>query len=112
MKLLVPLAVSALTIGGVALVASAATMAEDRKIWLINGKRYALVHRFTGPGWDASMYPGFCDFSEPVLTSNPSYTYPQSPTVVGMVEVQFMANWCAANTHWQVPDEIAIAEAA
>lgn len=75
--------------------------ASKREIWLINGKRYAVVHRIHGPGWDASMYPGFCNFSEPVITGQPS---------VGVTEVQFEANWCTTNTLFQAPPEMAISE--
>lgn len=77
---------------------------KKREIWLINGKHYGVVHRIHGPGWDASMYPGFCNFSRPVITgqgsdANGAYT-----------EVQFTANWCTKNTLFVVPDNMAIAE--
>lgn len=100
-----------LIVGGVGLAALVGfAMTEDgtthpREIWLINGKTYVVSHRIHGAGWDASMYPGFCSFSEPVITGQggtgqTSYT-----------EVQFKANWCMQNTLWQVPPELAIAEA-
>lgn len=75
---------------------------NQRQITLVRGKRYAIVHRVQGPGWDASMYPGFCNFSTPVVTGQgrgPVFT-----------EVQFTAEWCAANMVWSVPQDIAIAE--
>lgn len=87
---------------------ASAAMADEsnRQIWLIKGKRYAIAHRIVGAGWDASLYPGFCNFSNPVITGAkrtrsgpPSYT-----------EVQFTAEWCIDNYQWDVPDNIEIAE--
>lgn len=82
--------------------ASSRDETDGRTINLVRGKRYAISHRIMGPGWDASMYPGFCNFSSPVVTgqgSGPVFT-----------EVQFTAEWCANNMVWSVPNEIAIAE--
>lgn len=78
--------------------------ADSRVMNLVRGKRYAIVHRVRGPGWDASMYPGFCNFSTPVVTG-------QGSTRGGAwTEVQFTAEWCAANMRWDVPADVAIAE--
>jgi len=88
-----------LAVGGVALAASQDD--EPRRIWLIKGTRYAIVHRIAGAGWDASMYPGFCNFSQPVIIGQGS----------NFTEVQFTADWCIANLQWDVPPNVAIAEA-
>ena len=97
-----------LIIGGVALGLFLWANAHEetkRRMWLINGIRYAIAARMTGPGWDASMFPGFCNFSEPVMTG-------QGETSAGVrwVEVQFTANWCQANLQWDVPENISISE--
>ena len=78
---------------------------DDRTIWLVQGKRYNIVHRFAGAGWDASMYPGFCQFSQPVLTHPPG-----TGRMGSMAEVQFSAAWCRGNLQWTVPENIAISE--
>lgn len=83
-----------LAVAGVALAASKDEESK-REIWLINGQRYAIAYRVQGPGFDVSMFPGFCNFS--------------ALTDLG-AEVQFTADWCAANTLWQVPDSVAIGE--
>lgn len=87
---------------GLFFLASSQDETDGRTINLVKGKRYAIAHRIMGPGWDASMYPGFCAFSNPVVTAQgtgPVFT-----------EVQFTAEWCAANMVWSVPNEIAISE--
>lgn len=76
---------------------------KKREIWLINGKRYAIVQRIQGPGWDPSMWPGFCNFSQPVITVDTNGAY--------FTEVQFTANWCTKNTLFVAPPNVAIAEA-
>lgn len=81
-------------------VASKKPPASSRDIWLINGKRYAIAHRIVGPGWDASLYPGFCNFSTPVITGQ----------IGNATEVQFEADWCAQNTLFTAPDNMAITE--
>lgn len=90
---------------GLALWAAMKDDENPRSMWLINGKRYAIVHRITGPGWAATMYPGFCNFSEPVITGQNTNARGQAWT-----EVQFTANWCAANTQFVVPESMAISE--
>lgn len=76
---------------------------QDRTIWLIQGKRYAVAHRIQGPGWAAEMYPGFCNFSDPVITA-------EGGEAVAWGEVQFTAEWCAPNQEFDVPSEMAITE--
>jgi hypothetical protein len=95
-----------LAVGGVALAASQDD--EPRRIWLIKGTRYAIVHRIAGAGWDASMYPGFCNFSQPVITGQGTEN-PQG-VAYNYTEVQFMADWCITNLQWDVPDNVAINE--
>lgn len=70
-----------------------------REIWLINGARYALAFRTNSPGWDSSLFPGFCEFSSPVVNPGDGY-----------YEVQFTAQWCTVNTLWQVPENIAVSQ--
>jgi hypothetical protein len=70
---------------------------HGRTIRLVNGRRYAVAFRTNAPGFDVSMFPGFCEFSQPVLLQSQNY-----------YEVQFTAQWCAANTDWDVPEGIAV----
>jgi hypothetical protein len=70
-----------------------------REIWLVNGARYVVSVRLQGPGFDVSMFPGFCQFDQPMAQQ-----------VNGLYEVTFHANWCAANTLWLVPDNVQIAQ--
>jgi hypothetical protein len=81
--------------------------ASGRKILLVNGTRYALVYRSPQPGVDLTMFGGFCEFSDIVGTAGPVYT---ADTLEARWEFQFSAQWCAANTVWTVPDDIAITE--
>lgn len=76
---------------------------EERTIWLIQGKRYAIAHRVQGPGWDVSMYPGFCNFTDPAITA-------EGTGPVAWAEVQFSAEWCAPNQEFEVPTDMAITE--
>lgn len=99
MSLLVPAAI----IGGGTLLAWLAAHSEggsDRTIMLVQGKRYAITHRIVGPGWSADLYPGFCNFTQRMITAEGN----------GWAEVQFMADWCAANRSFDVPSEMAITE--
>lgn len=98
MSPLIPLA-----IGGAALGALAFSQKHDntRELWLVQGKRYNIVIRVTGAGFDASMLPGFGNFSQPILTAS-------GP---GWGEVQLQADWMGQKTLWLVPDNVAIAEA-
>lgn len=100
---LVPVALGMVALGGLAFLASDASADEGnvRSFWLIQGKRYAIAHRITGPGVSADMYPGFCNFSEFTLSSIPG--------AIGG-EAQFTAEWCAPNRQWDVPSEVAIVE--
>lgn len=90
-------------LGALALLAGSEAESDDRGFWLIKGKRYAIAHRIQGPGWDATMYPGFCNFSQPAITAEGT-----DPTA--WAEVQFSAEWCAENTQFQVPENLSIAE--
>lgn len=90
-------------LGALALLVNDSEGDAGRSFWLIQGKRYAISHRIAGPGWDASMYPGFCNFSEPVMTASG-----MGPTA--WAEVQFTAEWCAPNKQFVVPVDMAIAE--
>ena len=113
MKALVAVGVGALVVAGIAGVAYAASKDdEDRRIWLIKGRRYALAARMTGPGWDASMFPGFCEFSQPTMNTPAGQILHDAsgkdyPIVT---EVQFTARWCSETVQWDVPSNIAIAE--
>lgn len=98
--MIAPLLVGGAAIGGLLLFALHDDNADGRTVMLVQGKRYAIAHRITGPGWDVSMYPGFCNFSDPVITAEGN----------GWGEVQFEADWCATNRSWDVPAELAIAE--
>lgn len=105
MKALTTVAVSAVAIGGLAWLASEAMADEGtpgRSFWLIQGKRYAIAHRIY-VGWDANMYPGFCNFSQPVVTASG-----QGPA--SWAEVQFTAEWCSENMQFTVPEDMAIVE--
>ncbi len=95
-----------LAAGGLAIAASESGSESNRQIWLIKGKRYAIDIRMTGPGWSPDMFPGFCNFSTPVLL--PAGVNPASQTY--NTEVQFEADWCIDNIHWDVPPNIAVSE--
>lgn len=101
MSALVVIGGLALAVGGIALLAKS-EQDSDREFWLIRGKRYYLTHQLTGPGWDASMYPGFCNFSQPGLSGQNT---PENPMVA-----TFTAEWCAPNEKFTVPDNLAIVE--
>lgn len=105
MKALTTVALAGVALGGLAFLASEAMADEGesgRMFWLVQGKRYAISHRLY-VGWSADMYPGFCNFSGPVMTA--SGTAPAA-----WAEVQFTAEWCQANRQFQVPADMAIAE--
>lgn len=96
------LGIGAAAIGGVALLSKVASASEDepgdRELWLIQGHTYSITHHIVGPGWDASLYPGFTNFSNPVLVQS-------GP---GWGVVQFTATWNAANQLYQVPESMSI----
>jgi len=97
MSLVVPIAVMA-GLGAIALFAVNDDEADSRTIHLIKGVRYAVAVRITGPGFDPSMFPGFCNFSQPVITAEGN----------GWGEVQFSAVWCAENQAFEAPENMAI----
>lgn len=112
MNALVPVAIGVAALGGLALLAGEASASEGnpRAFWLIQGKRYYIVHRLTGSQWNdilslpngwQGFYPGFCNMSTPTVGG------PGAP----LIDVQFSADWCAANYQWIVPEGIAITEA-
>lgn len=102
MSLLVPLAIGAAALGGIALLArnAKADGSTSREMWLINGTTYTITHHIVGPGWAPELYPGFCNLTTPNIVQ-------EGP---GWGVVQFQAQWCAANRLFEVPESMSISE--
>lgn len=103
MKALVIGAVGVAALGGLALLAGTAKASSDdetgeRELWLIQGHQYSITHHIVGPGWSADLYPGFTNFSQPVMVQS-------GP---GWGVVQFTATWSAPNQLYQVPESMSI----
>lgn len=97
MSLLVPVAI----VGGLGVLALlASNESEGRGMWLIQGKTYSFTAKLEGPGWAAEQYPGFCNFSVPVVVQ-------EGP---GWAVLQWTADWCAPNRQFIVPDNFTVTE--
>jgi hypothetical protein len=100
--------ISPLVIGGAALlgIGAWAWVSRDKAIsnrWLLlkEGQRYAILIQVSGPGIDASMFPGFCNFSE--------FTPVGGTSSLGFT-VQFTAEWCLADRQWLVPENVSVSQ--
>ena len=111
MNLVIPVIGAAVVLGGIAALAMADdTDSQSREMWLIKNKSYYIVHQMTGllvgvpfnPTTYHERYAGFCNFSPPTVTGANTES---SPLIV-----TFTAQWCAENTLFDVPENMAVTE--